>query len=396
MISKLLPLLATSALSLAAPLTYEGSEGPGKGKHIVFLANDHEYRSEETSPLIAKILAKHHGFKCTVLFGIDEKGHIQAGSAPIPDIEVLEEADLLVFYARFMTLPDDQADALVAYFERGGPTIGLRTSTHPFNDQKGKWAKLNFDYEGKDYLGGLGEQIYGNSWHAERGQDHYGENHAKGACISPAVGVTHPILRGLTPFHAYSGAYLSRPPAGSTPLLDVQVLDTFEPSEKIQPGKETVPAGWARDHYIAPSGSKKEARVVYASYGASEDLIDDSSRRFLINSAFWALGMEDAIEPDLEVGFVGGFNPSPYTTGAFFRSKVKPADLAGWDSGVMPLDSMFGGLDTTDNWAQTNIKKVFKTRPELMEQIKKFHPDFAPAYLHPEEPEEPEEPEVGE
>ena len=27
-------------------IVYQGDNGPGKGKHIVFLAGDHEYRSE--------------------------------------------------------------------------------------------------------------------------------------------------------------------------------------------------------------------------------------------------------------------------------------------------------------------------------------------------------------
>src|SRR5210317_751167 len=130
----------------SAPLVYEGTDGPGKGKHIVFIANDHEYRSEETCPLIAKIMAKYYGFRCTVLFGIDEDGHIRAGGAPVPGMEALKDADLLFFYTRFMKLPDEQADLLVDYFERGGPAVGLRTSTHCFNGQKGKWEKLNFNY----------------------------------------------------------------------------------------------------------------------------------------------------------------------------------------------------------------------------------------------------------
>jgi hypothetical protein len=376
MFQKLSLLLATSAMALAAPLTFEGTEGPGKGKHIVFIANDHEYRSEETCPLIAKILAKHHGFKCTVLFGVDDNGHIKAGGAPIPDIEVLKEADLLFFYTRFMTLPDDQADALVAYFERGGPTIGLRTSTHCFNGQKGKWAKLNFNYSGEDYLGGLGEQVYGNTWHKERGQDHYGQNHQKGSRMSPIAGVTHPIFTGVTPFHAYSGAYSSRPPAGSTPLLQVEVLDTFEPGDKLQEGKEAVNAGWARDFYVAPSGEKKEARVVYSSFGASEDLKDESARRFLINSTYWALGLEDQIKADSEVSFVGGYNPSPYTTGAFFRENVKPSDLAGWDSSVMPLDSKLAGLKNANKKVNGRIYGVLKNRPGIVAQIKKQDPEF--------------------
>lgn len=368
--------MATSALAIAAPLTFEGTEGPGKGKHIVFIANDHEYRSEETCPLIAKILAKHHGFKCTVLFGIDEDGHIKPGGAPIPNIEVLKEADLLFFYTRFMTLPDEQADALVEYFERGGPTIGLRTSTHCFNGQKGKWAKLNFNYNGEDYLGGLGEQVYGNTWHKERGQDHYGQNHKKGSRMSPIAEVTHPILTGVTQFHAYSGSYISRPPAGSTPLLNVQVLNTFEPSDELQEGKETVNAGWSRNHYVAPSGAKKDARVVYSSFGASEDIKDESARRYLVNATYWALGLEEQIKADSNVSFVGGYNPSPYTTGAFYRENVKPSDLAGFDSSVMPEGSKLAGLENPNKRMKGRIYSVLSPRPAIVAQIKKSNPDF--------------------
>ena len=52
-------------------VTYEGNKGPGKGRHIVFLTGDEEYRSEEALPQLAKILAVRHGFKCTVLFSTD-------------------------------------------------------------------------------------------------------------------------------------------------------------------------------------------------------------------------------------------------------------------------------------------------------------------------------------
>jgi hypothetical protein len=52
-------------------LELAGGDGPGKGKHVVFLAGDEEYRSEEGLPMLARILSEHHGFKCTVLFPID-------------------------------------------------------------------------------------------------------------------------------------------------------------------------------------------------------------------------------------------------------------------------------------------------------------------------------------
>ncbi|UCE46729.1 MAG: hypothetical protein JSW47_14055, partial [Phycisphaerales bacterium] len=57
----------------AEPLVLEGGDGPGEGKHIVFLVGDEEYRSEDSMPQLAKILAVHHGFKCTVLFAINKE-----------------------------------------------------------------------------------------------------------------------------------------------------------------------------------------------------------------------------------------------------------------------------------------------------------------------------------
>jgi hypothetical protein len=367
----------SSSLLVAEPLVFEGEEGPGAGKHIVFIANDHEYRSEETCPLIAKILAKHHGFRCTVLFGVDENGYIQTGSAPVPGMEILEEADLLVFYTRFMSLPDEQVDLLVDYFEGGGPVVGIRTSTHCFNGQKGKWSKLNYNYEGEDYRGGLGEQIFGNTWHKERGQSHYGGNHKMGGRISPvAAAEGHPILAGVGAMHTYSGAYRSQPPEGATPLLEVQVLNTFEPSDDINTEKPIVNAGWTRNSYRAPSGEVKEARVVYTSYGASEDFLDESARRFLVNACFWACGLESEIKADLDVGVVGVFRPYPYTTGAFFRVGVKPSDLAGWDSQIMPSDAKVGGLDEAKKVMGNRMGRALSVRPALLEELKESYPDY--------------------
>ena len=55
-------------------LTYPGGDGPGKGKHIVLIAAEQEYRGEQAMPMLAGVLSKHHGFDCTVLFGVNEKG----------------------------------------------------------------------------------------------------------------------------------------------------------------------------------------------------------------------------------------------------------------------------------------------------------------------------------
>lgn len=363
--------LATSQLC-AQPLVYEGEEGVGKSKHIVFIANDHEYRSEEACPLLAKLMAKHLGFKCTVLFGIDEQGYIMPGAKDIPHLAVLKSADLLVFFTRFMSLPDEQVQHLVDYLERGGPVVGMRTSTHCFNKQGGNWSKFNFNYKGEDYDGGFGKQVFGNTWEKAKGQSHYGGNHNQGGTYTAvATAKDHPIMIGVAPLHAYSGAYKSQPPADATPLIEAQVLSTFGPSTH-HADKVKVNAGWARDHYTAPSGDKKQARVVYTSIGASEDFIDPNSRRLLINSCLWSLGMEEAISADIPVDIPGGFEPSAYSNGSFYRTGVKPADLAGFDSVLMPRQAGYAGIP--GNAKRT--ARVLRVRPELLKRVQEAYPDL--------------------
>ncbi len=115
-------------------VVYKGGDGPGKGKNVVLISGDEEYRSEEALPQLAKILAKHHGFNCTVLFAIGKDGSIDPNrSDNIPGLEALRKADLMIIATRFRDLPDDQMKEIVDYVESGRPVIGMRTATHAFN-----------------------------------------------------------------------------------------------------------------------------------------------------------------------------------------------------------------------------------------------------------------------
>src|SRR5437867_6974149 len=89
-------------------VVYEGKQGPGKGKHIVFLAGDEEYRSEEGMPMLAQILAVRHGFQCTVLFPVNPAdGTIDPViQTNIPGMQALDSADLCVMALRCRDLPD--------------------------------------------------------------------------------------------------------------------------------------------------------------------------------------------------------------------------------------------------------------------------------------------------
>ena len=82
-------LLAAGCLLCAADdrLVFSGKSGPGKGKRIVLISGDEEYRSEQALPQLAKILAGQHGFDCTVLFALDPTTarSIQRGRTIFPD-----------------------------------------------------------------------------------------------------------------------------------------------------------------------------------------------------------------------------------------------------------------------------------------------------------------------
>src|SRR5262249_873477 len=125
--------LAAPAIAATEGLVYKGGDGPGKGKHIVLVSGDEEYRSEETLPQLARILAVHHGFTCTVPFAINPAdGTIAPNKSNIPGLEALQSADLMIIFTRFRNLPDEQMKHIVEYVESGKPIIGLRTATHAF------------------------------------------------------------------------------------------------------------------------------------------------------------------------------------------------------------------------------------------------------------------------
>lgn len=326
----LLFLTLTTVLS-AGPLVFEGESGPGKGKHLVFIASDHEYKSEETLPALARILAKHHGFKCTVIFGVNDKGVIVPGASNVPGIEVLKEADLMVVFTRFQNWPDEQMQHFVDYLDRAGPIVGLRTATHGFripNDSK--WAKYSNGFGGADYKDGWGRQVLGEKW-----AGHYGRNHRMSTRLDIVPEKKdHPILRGVTKMWAQCGGYKANPLQPSEVLAMAQPLTGMTPDSPNAPNMPPVPAAWTRS-YEGKEG--KKGRVFTSTYGASNDILSEGYRRLLINSCFWAVGLEKAIKADFDVSFVGPFNPTWGKGGGRRKADTKPEDMAGWDTPIVPI-----------------------------------------------------------
>ncbi len=328
----LLTLLSIGNLQ-AAPLVYQGGEGVGKGKHIVFLAGDHEYRSEESLPELARILAKHHGFKCTVLFNVDKStGEIAPGNSNIPGTEALDTADLAVIFLRFQNLPEEQMKPIDAYLNRGGPVVGLRTSTHGFKSKAtDPFAKYSYDYKGKEYDQGFGHQVLGQTW-----VGHYGKNHSQSTRITIIDDKkNHPILRGVRDIWVQAGGYVGKP-VDSEVLTMAQPLNGMQPDSPADDKKPPQPSEWTRT-YKAAKGDKT-GRVFTSLYGTPEDLLNDGYRRMIVNGCLWSLGMEDSIKPDLNIALVGPFKPTTFSFNGHARG-VKPEMYTGFDSPIPPAAS---------------------------------------------------------
>jgi len=308
-------------------VVFDGSDGPGKGKQIVLVSGDEEYRSEETLPQLGKILAKHHGFKCTVLFAIDPKdGTINPECVSnIPGLEALKTADLMVIQTRFRDLPDEQMKPIVDYVESGRPIIGIRTATHAFDIKKSK-TYSRYSWQGKEWDGGFGRQVLGETWVDHHG--HHGSQSTRGI-VAPGAG-EHPILRGIHDGDIWgpTDVYEVRLPlpGDSKPLILGQVLAGMRPADKPAQGKQNeplMPVAWTRTY----AGAVKPARVFTTTMGASQDLESEGLRRLLVNACYWALGMEEKIPAKAKVDIVGEYQPSPFKFGGH-KKGVKPADLA--------------------------------------------------------------------
>jgi uncharacterized protein len=236
--------------------------------HIVFVTGDDEYRSEITMPMIAAILEKAHGFRTSVAVATPRpqtKDNIQG-------LEALDTADLMVVYTRFRALPDEQLKRILAFAESGKPMIGLRTSTHAFQyPAESPYAYLN---------DGFGRDLFGQKWIT-----HHGHRSSTDVAIHEA-NRAHPILHGVTPFHARSWLYHVEPLEGdgNTVLLDGTSIDSEKKPEQLPKYPLTQPVAWTREY--------KGARVFFTTLGHPEDFAQESMRRLVINAIYWALGRD--------------------------------------------------------------------------------------------------------
>ncbi|PQO41309.1 hypothetical protein C5Y96_00805 [Blastopirellula marina] len=304
-------------------LTYKGGDGPGKGKHIVMISGDEEYRSEEALPMLAGILSKHHGFDCTVLFSINpEDGTVDPNNQKnIPGIDKLKSADLCIIMTRFRNLPDADMQVIDDYLKAGKPIIGIRTATHAFNIPKdAKFHAYSFNNKG-----GFGKQVLGETWISHHGQ-HKGES-TRGVINEAAK--DNPILRGVDDVWGPTDVYGVRNlPEDATVLVYGSVLKGMKPEDKPVEGKKNdpmMPIVWTMPYQLEGG---KQGTSVCSTFGSAIDYLNEDGRRIIVNAAFDLVGLEDKITPDLDVSIVGEYDPSFYGFNSF-KKGLKPADFQG-------------------------------------------------------------------
>lgn len=328
-------LLVTAALLMCSPaiaadqwIEFKGSEGPGVGKKIVLISGDEEYRSEETMPMLGKLLAERHGFHCVVLFSIDKStGEINPNeSSNIPGIEALNDADLMITCLRFRDLPDDQMQSFDDYLKAGKPVIGLRTSTHAFNIKKGKkFSHYGNGYNGEDFKGGFGRQVLGEKWISHHG-GHKRES-TRGLIVKEAS--DNPLVTGIKPGEIWGstdvyGVRLPLPGDSKTIVLG-QVLKGMNVDDEPVEGKKNdpmMPVVWTKSYQL--EGGKK-GMALATTMGASVDFVEPGLRRLLVNGVYLLTGLEDKITPKLSIELVGEYKPTMYGFNGFTKGK-KPAD----------------------------------------------------------------------
>ncbi|YCM44999.1 ThuA domain-containing protein [Verrucomicrobiaceae bacterium 227] len=313
-------LLSTLAGALAHPvpdspkwLTYSGEKGPGEGKHIILIAADQEYRSEQAMPMMAKVLSTHHGFDCTVLFGVNAKGevdptmpvHAEKGKElefqehNVPGLEHLASADLVIFFPRMLTLPEEQKELVVTYLDSGKPIIALRTANHGFQ------GKLPYEIDGKTVH--FGNDILGGSFMGHHGRWH--ADSTRGTVVEAMK--DHPVVQGVSDIWGPSDVYRTYKegtglPKGCTALVWGQPLMGRNHDDAPNTDKEPLPVAWIKDWKTSKG---KTARVFHSTMGSARDLQSAGLRRLVINAAYWGMGLEDKISPDRSVEIVGPYAP---------------------------------------------------------------------------------------
>lgn len=320
----LFPVLLCTCAPATETTTKTAEEKETDRPKIVFVTGDEEYRSEESMPMLAKMVARDLDAEVIVGYSLDSTGVIDPNNLHnISKLDELEDADLMVVFARYRQLPAEMAEKITAYAESGRPMVGFRTATHAFKyleEKDSALMKLNDEWPTK---------VFGQQWIVHHG--HFEDGHGTLTDVTLKEGKTDsPILRGVRPFEAYSWLYhvdggdwkLS---GDSDPLLMGHSLRSKqEEAGRLDEFPLDQPVAWTKT-YTGSSG--KPARVFFTTLGHPYDFKEQSMRKLALNGIYWALGREaDIPRNGADAMLVSPYEPSNSGFGEGYQKGVRPEE----------------------------------------------------------------------
>lgn len=232
--------LAAVALIVAAAPAGEAKAPPLR---VCLVAACEEYHADVSLGEFRKHLEATGRAACTMVVGKD------VGQG-LPGIEAINACDVVLLFARRVTLTDEQLRCVQAYCRAGKPIVGVRTASHAFQN----WLAFDKEVLGGNYLGHYGVGPKAQVKIEDRAKD-------------------HPVLAGFKPFASAYSLYKNTGLAE-----DAQVLLT------ATSGGQTEPVAWTRVH--------NGGRIFYTSLGGPDDFKDAGFRQMLTSALFWTAGRD--------------------------------------------------------------------------------------------------------
>jgi len=263
------PLVLLFAL-LSFTLSAVAADPPADAPHVVLVCGTLHYSPELTMPPVAEAL-KGFGFRTTVVLG--EGNPEKKTENVLPNIGVLAEADLAIFFMRFLKLPDAEWQPIEDYLKAGKPVIGLRTANHSF-----KYAKEHPRHQWND---GFGRRALGTPYIV----------HQAGTTQISVVPKykKHPIMSHVekTEWVSPGTLYLTRLEPGTIPLVSGIGLGK---ERLLERSFGTTLVGRSESDIVAWAWQNEWGGKVFGtSFGHPGDFAEASFNRMLINAVHWGL-----------------------------------------------------------------------------------------------------------
>lgn len=227
-----------------------------KRPHLVIVSAEDEYKTEATLP---KFAAEHLGkdYRVTLLYENPQNKY------DIPNLEVLDTADVLLVSVRRRPLPAEQLDHFRKFVAAGKPVVGIRTASHAFSLRDQAPPAGLADWKEFD------AQVFGGNY-----TNHHGNELKTAISILPGA-KSHPILKGIEPvaFPTGGSLYMVSPLAKTAvPLLEGKLVDKPDVKEPV------AWLYWRED----------EGRSFYTSLGHPADFESPQFQTLLKHAIAWA------------------------------------------------------------------------------------------------------------